>query len=134
MKKKASVVVGVGFLFIVIIAVVVTLWPSQKLTLDANKISLQWQGDKTLFTESFAKNDTDKDWTGMVSIQIDNLEGKTLWNRTAEGWINKKVESGKGAWVNTMIPFADIKERYTNDTIIIRFSWGSQRVEKKFKL
>ena len=97
MKKKGSVIIGIGFLFIVIIALAVALWPSHKLTLDADKISLQWQGDKTLFTESFAKNDTGKDWTGMVSIQIDNLEGKTLWNRTAESWLNKKVESEKRA-------------------------------------
>lgn len=134
MKKKAGVAVGVGFLFIVIIALVVALWPSQKLTLDPDKISLQWQGDKTLFTESFARNDTGKDWTGMVSIEIDNLAGKTLWNRTAEDWTNKKVESGKGAWVSTTIPFSDIRGRYTEDTIIVRFLWGSHRVEQKFKI
>lgn len=137
MKRKAGVVVGVGFLFIVIIALAVALWPSSKLILDSEKVNLQWQDDKTLFIECFARNDTDKDWAGMVNIQIDNLEGKTLWNGTADSWkkrLNKKVESGEGAWVSTMIPFSRIKGRYTEDTIIVRFLWGGQRVEKKFKL
>jgi len=136
MKKKGSLVVGVGLLFIVIVALVVALWPSGsgQLSIGSDDIYVKWWDDKTLWAKCDAKNESDKDWEEWVMLYVENLDGKTLYDCTKESWLSMKIKKGEKTWVGAKIPFEEIKGQYSDDTIVVRFNWGSQKVEKEFKL
>lgn len=137
MKKKAGVVIGVGFLFIIVavaIWAVVSTLSEASLTIDADDITLSWISEESLVSGCTARNDTDEDWEGMVSLEVRNLDNETLCDYTTKSWLDKKVKSGEKATVYMKIPFDEIKGRYTEDTIIVHYSWGMYGAKKKFKI
>jgi len=136
MRKKGCLVVGMGFLFIVIVALVVAFWPSEsgKLTIKPDNIGLSWISEESLVSQCTAHNESDEDWEGMVSMQIRNLDGKALSDYTTESWLRKKVKSGEKVTVYMKIPFEEIEGRYTDDTIVVYYSWGMYGAKKEFKL
>ncbi len=136
MKKKAGIVVGAGFLLVVVVALVIALLPSGKgkLTIEPDDIGLSWISEESLVSQCTARNESDKDWQGMVSMEIRNLDGEKLCDYTTESWMHKKVKTGEKITVYMKIPFDEIKGRYTEDTIIVHYSWGMYGAKKKFKI
>lgn len=134
--KKPGVTFGIGVLVIVIIAVVIALWPSGqgKLTVAPDDITLSWISKESLVAGCTAQNDSDKEWKGMVSLAIRTLDGKTLCDYTTKEWQNKIVKSGETARVFMKIPFSEIEGRYTEDTVIVSYTWGGYGAKKEFKI
>ena len=136
MKSKAGLVGAVLLVIIVLAVILAVVWQASEveLTIRPDDVTLSWISEKSLVTQCSARNDTDKDWEGMVSLEVRNLDGETLCDYTTDSWLDKEVKSGEKTTVTMKIPFDEINGRYTEDTVILRYSWGTQTVEKEFRI
>lgn len=136
MKKTTKIGLGAFGIIIALIALwaIISTLLEPKVTFGPDDIKLEWLNNNTLLSSCYVKNNSNKDWEGSVMIYITNLDDDTLSFYTIKDLANKTVKSKQRGWASLKIPFADIKGRYTENTIRIRWTWGTSTVRKAFKL
>lgn len=139
MKKKTkviSVAVGLTLVMVILIGLVLSGGKSSPdLTLDPGDIIVEWEYDRQILcVRSCACNRTDDDWKGTVRVEIYNTDNELIYTSPAAIWPKVRVKPGEELWLTEDVPLWTIKGRYSGGIVVIRWSWGSQKIEREFRI
>lgn len=137
MKKKRRVELTVIFILIAVIVIGLFFLSAKgpELMLDPSDILLEWRDNhKTLFTQSYAWNKTNRDWEGAVDMNVYNTDGEPIYASLDVGGVRVSIKAGERLSLSAKIPFSQIRGFYSDNSIIIRWIWESQEVERRFKI
>jgi len=93
-----------------------------------------YKGDLLIVTQCYAENKSGKDWEGSVNMKVYDVDGGVIYSSLEAAWTSFLIKAGDRDYLVAKIPYGRIRKVYSGNTIVVRWSWGSQKVEKRFKL
>lgn len=137
MKRKMKVELTIIFILIAVslIGLFFSSAKGPELMLDPSDILLEWKDNhETLFTQSCAWNKTDRNWEGAVDMNVYNTDGELIYASLDDGGVRVSIKAGERLSLSAKIPFSQIRGFYSDNSIVIRWNWESQEVERRFKI
>ena len=91
-----------------------------------------YKGKEIIRTQCYAENKTDQDWEGSVKMTVYDTKGNVIYASFDAAWIGVSVKAGERDYYLAAIPIEKVAP-YGYAGIVIRWEWGRQKAEQKFR-